>query len=167
MSRYSVTFAPIDEAAVEIRGDAAAAGRVLAQAKLEAPSKPNTARATGTSSVLWLGPRRWLVLAPREVEGSLATALEAASASEPLALAANVSDMLTGFAVRGAGAADVVAQGTPLDLEALPPDAATMTDLFAVPALVRPAAGGFDVWIDRSLAGYVEECLAIANGMED
>ena len=167
MTRYSATASAIaPHAVVEIRGVAEAAQRVMTAAGLAAPSKPNVARMSGDAAVLWLGPKRWLVLGPRAREDDLAGALESAVAREPLAAAANVSDMFAGVALRGLGAGEILAQGTPLDFDALAPDAATMTDLFMIPAVIRRAQGGYDIWIDRSLSQYLDECLRVANGNE-
>lgn len=167
MTRYSATASAIAaHAVVEIRGAVDAAQRVMAAAGLAAPSKPNAARACGDAAVLWLGPKRWLVLGPRAREDDLHGALESAVAREPLAAAANVSDMFVGVALRGPGAGEILAQGTPLDLGALASDAATMTDLFMCPAVIRSMQDGYDIWIDRSLGEYLDECFRVANGNE-
>lgn len=167
MTRYPATASTIaPHAVVEIRGAAEAAQRVMTAAGLAVPSKRNAARASGDAVVLWLGPRRWLVLGPRAREDDLAGGLESAVAREPLAAAANVSDMFAGVALRGPGAGEILAQGTPLDLDALATDAATMTDLFMIPAVIRRMQDGYDIWIDRSFGQYLVECLRVANGNE-
>jgi heterotetrameric sarcosine oxidase gamma subunit len=170
MSRYPATPAPLARAVVEIRGDAAAVARVLSAAGLAAPQRPNSAVASaapgGDAAVLWIGPRRWLAMADPARETALADAIAAAAAAEPLALAAVVTDMLAGLALQGAGARDLLEQGTPLALDDLGADGATMTELFMVPALLRRAGDGWEIWIDRSLAAYLEECLRVANGGE-
>lgn len=153
MNRYPATVAAMTAAITEIRGPAGAG--VIVAAGLGTPVKPNTAREAQGATVIWLGPKRWLVLnPPRPID----------AAREPNALAVDVSDMFAGRALRGAGAGDLLAQGTPLDLDALAPDAATMSDLFMVPAIIRKAPDGYDIWIDRALAQYLDECLRIANG---
>ena len=165
--RYDATIAALPAQAVaELRGDADAVRAWLGAAVLPAPPRPNSAATAGGRAVLRLGPKRWLVLAPTADERWIEERV-AAAAADPLLAAAVVSDMFAGIAVRGAGARDVVAQGTPLDLDALAPDAATMTDLFGVAALLRPlpAPGiGVAIWVDRSLARFVAESLEAANG---
>ena len=166
MSRYPATLAPISRSIVEVRGDAAAATRIFAAAGVVAPERPNSARVTGDAVALWVGPRRWLVLTDGARAAALSGAIVTAAASEPLALAVIVSDMLAGLALAGAGARDLLEQGTPLELDTLSADGATMTELFMVPALLRRSGDGFEIWIDRSLAAYLEECLRVANGGE-
>jgi len=167
MSRYDATMTAIAPAAiVEIRGDAEAARRVLAAAGLAAPARPNTAQESDAAAELWLGPRRWLVLCAGPRAEQLATALEGAAAGEPLAAAVDASDMVVGIALRGCDAAELLGQGTPLDFAALASDGASATDLFMVPAIVRRRGDGFDLWIDRSLGQYLDECLRVANGNE-
>ncbi|MBL8839111.1 MAG: hypothetical protein JNL66_22850 [Alphaproteobacteria bacterium] len=167
MTRYDAAIAPLPAPAIaELRGDPGAARALLVAAGLTVPSRPNSAASTGEREALWLGPKRWLVFAPAAEERWLEAHVGSA-AREPLLAAAIVSDMFAGIAVRGAGSRDVVAQGTPLDLDALAADGATMTDLFGVAALLRPlpAPGiGIAVWVDRSLARFVAESLEAANG---
>ena len=169
MTRYAIditTIAP--RAVIELRGDPAAALRCLAAAGLRAPSRANSIAAhPDGAEVLCLGPRRWLVMAPLLYETALAARL--GEAAEGILAAVCVSDMWTGIALRGSGAPDVLAQGTPLDFEAerFPADAASFTDLFAVTALLRRAADGFEIWCDRSLARHITDSLHIAAGQPE
>jgi heterotetrameric sarcosine oxidase gamma subunit len=165
--RYDVaidTLAP--RAIVELRGDPSVAAQVFAAAGCTAPDTPNRCARSGDREVMWIGPRRWLVFAPAAAEQSLA-ALSETAASEPLLAAALVSDMYDGIAVDRPGWRDVIAQGTPLDLDALADDAATMTEMFGVAALLRrgaASADGVELWVDRSLTRYLIDCLDAAVG---
>ncbi len=167
--RYDVDIATIaPRAMIELRGDPDAAARCLAAAELHAPKRANSVAGHENGvDVLWLGPRRWLVMAPLEREDLLARQLENAAAAEPMLAALRVGDMWGGIALRGRGARDVLAQGTPLDLDATQfvASAATFTDMFAVTALLRRAGDGFEIWIDRSLAQHLAESLHIAAGL--
>ena len=171
MTRYAIditTIAP--RAVIELRGDPAAALRCLAAAGLRAPTRANSIAAhPDGAEVLWLGPRRWLVMAPLLHETALAARLDEAASAEAMLATVCVSDMWTGIALRGSGAPDVLAQGTPLDFEAerFPADAASFTDLFAVTALLRRAADGFEIWCDRSLARHITDSLRIAAGQPE
>lgn len=160
--RYQVEITALEpRAIIELRGDPAAA-RCLAAGGVPAPTRRNHA----DGEVLWLGPRRWLVMAPIEREAVLITSLVAAAAHEPMLVAAVVSDMWCGLALRGPGAADVLAQATPLDLDRLVEGNATMTDMFAVPVLLWRRAGSFELWCERSLAQHVRECANVAAGLQ-
>jgi heterotetrameric sarcosine oxidase gamma subunit len=165
--RYDVaidTLAPRSSAIA--RGDPSVAAQVFASAGLAAPDAPNRCTRSGDREVMWIGPRRWLVFAPASAEQSLAALVERA-ADEPLLAAALVSDMHAGVAIGRRGWRDVVAQGTPLDLDTLADDAATMTEMFGVAALLRRGAaraGGVELWLDRSLTRYLIDCLDAAAG---
>jgi heterotetrameric sarcosine oxidase gamma subunit len=160
--RYAVDIAVLDpRAVIELRGDPDAASRALAAAGLPVPTRRN--RAEG--DVLWLGPRRWLVMAPIARETTLVASLLAAATHEPMLIAADVGDMWSGLALRGVGARDVLAQATPLDLDRLADGAATMTDIFAVPALLWRRGDSFELWCDRSLAQHIRESANVAAGV--
>lgn len=160
--RYQVDITvPEPRAVIELRGDPAAAARCLATAGLPVPTRRNHAE----GEVLWIGPRRWLVMAPAAREASLVTSLLAAAGHEPMLVAANVSDMWSGLALRGPGAVDVLAQATALDLGRLADGDATTTDVFAVPALLWRRAETFELWCDRSLARHVRESANVAAGL--
>lgn len=165
--RYDVAIAMLSpRAVVELRGDAAVAAQALASIGCTAPDTANRCARSGDREVMWIGPRRWLVFAPASAEEAL-VALVARITAEPLLAAALVSDMFAGISVGRTGWRDVVAQGTPLDLDALAGDAATMTEMFGVAALLRRAGAhtdGVELWLDRSLARYLVDCLAAAVG---
>lgn len=160
--RYQVEITELaPRAMIELRGDPDAAARCLTAAGLPVPTRRNHAE----GDVLWLGPRRWLVMAPIEREAALVASLLAAAAHEPTLIAANVGDMWSGLALRGPGAVDVLIQAIPLDLDRLRDGAATMTDVFAVPALLHRGVDGFELWCDRSLAQHLNESTSVAAGI--
>ena len=78
--------------------------------------------------------------------------------------------MVVTFELAGPGAADVLAQGTALDVSdaVFAAGSVTVTDLWGVAAVVeRPAdlPGCRRMTVDRSLAGFVEGWLQTANGL--
>jgi heterotetrameric sarcosine oxidase gamma subunit len=163
--RYDAAIAKLPlHAIAELRGDVAAATAWLATIGCTAPSAANRwACGAADRSVLWVGPRRWLVFAPGAGEAELEAAVDRAP---PQLAAAIVSDMLSGFAIAGPASRDVLSQGTPLDLDALPADGATMTEMFGVAALLRAGPPpGAEIWVERSLGRYLKECLDAAAGV--
>lgn len=69
-------------------------------------------------AALWLGPDEWMLVAFDAEAGPLAVELGEALGSAPHSLV-DISHRNTGFTIDGAGAADLLAEGCPLDL-ALP-----------------------------------------------
>jgi heterotetrameric sarcosine oxidase gamma subunit len=143
----------------------------LRAAGLPVPERRNSSLAgDGRVRVDWLGPQRQVVRAPLEQEEAVGRALEAAFAGFAGADVTCITDMVVTFELAGSGAADVLAQGTPLDLSpaAFLPASATGTELWGVGVIVeRPAADPktFRVTVERSYAGYVEGWLRTAAGL--
>lgn len=151
---------------IELRGDAAAVARVAAACGLPLPRQANREAAAGGIAVAWIGPRRWLVIAPAADEAALVARLECALADEALLDMAVVSDMFACLAVGGEGAIDVLAQGCALDLEgdALPVGGITGTEMWQVGVILRRVEQGFEILVDRSLEGFLENWLVTAAG---
>jgi heterotetrameric sarcosine oxidase gamma subunit len=167
--RYDVKIADAPlQAVFDLRGhDRAALRRCLTSAGLRPPASANAIlREADGTEVLSVGPRRFLVMAPRGRESDIDASLTAVAAKEESVTAANISDAFAGILLTGAGAAEVLAQATPLDIEprVFPADAATFTDLFAVAALVRRHPGGFALWTDASLKQHIVDGLSAAAG---
>lgn len=169
--RYQVEIVRRPMASIfEVRGEPGSMGRALGAAGLLLPEKRN--RITpghGGTELLRLGPRRVLVLAAIDREELLAQALERAFAGVEDADVAVVSDMFVRIDVTGAGAEDVLRQGTPLDLasEVFPPDAAAGTEMWSIGVvLMRPAdvPAGFAILVERPLVGFLESWLSVAAG---
>lgn len=148
----------------DLRGDPVAVADCLGLAGITAPTQPNSVAMAAEATVFWIGPRRWLLRVPLARETELAVAF-AASLANKLANASLVSDMYASFTLSGAEARDVLAQGCPLDLN-LPPDTATMTELFGSAALVhfQSDALGIAIAVERSHADFIEACLRRARG---
>ena len=155
----------------EAAGRADQLAAALGTAGLPVPARHNSSSGSETEvRVDWLGPRRFVVSAPLDQETALAGALQAAFAGCAAADVACSTDMVVTFELCGAGACDVLAQGTPLDTSgaAFAAGSVTATDLWGVAAIVeRPAAApdSLRLTVDRSLSGYVEGWLMSAAGL--
>jgi heterotetrameric sarcosine oxidase gamma subunit len=170
--RYDVAvrqFAP--NARFETRGRPGDLAAALRAAGLPVPERRNSSLAgDGHIRVDWLGPQRYVVTAPLAQEEALGGALEAAFAGFACADVACITEMVVTFELAGSGAADVLAQGTPLDIgpTAFLAASVTGTELWGVGVIVeRPAADPktFRVTVERSYAGYVEGWLRTAAGL--
>lgn len=142
-------------AAVEVRGDGPGA---LPAAGLDVPAAANTIWQDGDCRVLWLGRDCWLVLAPLEREAALHHALEGAGQAVVL------SDSLLRFALTGAGAADVLAQGSAIDFDRFGPHGCTRTALGRIAITLLRTAEGFEILVDRAYRGYFLSWMARAIG---
>jgi sarcosine oxidase subunit gamma len=108
------------DAAWNLQGDPNHAPFVAAADRLcgiAPPRAANTCARHGSLLVLWLGPRSWLA-----VEGQRAALADADAARDALNAAGgalfDVSSSRAAFALRGVKAAEVLASGCPLDLDA-------------------------------------------------
>lgn len=130
------------------------------------PRAPQTLVRTESLDMLQLGPQEWLLRFAVEREERMLAVLQAATAGQHVAVTL-VSDAWVGFEVRGADAAAVLAQGCPLDLDALPALRCARTLLARAQMLIAPleAGSGFELWFERSHASYAARWLeAAANG---
>jgi sarcosine oxidase subunit gamma len=170
--RYDVALRRLAPCArFETRGKPEDLAAALRAADLPVPERRNSSLAgEGHIRVDWLGPQRYVITAPLEQEDAVGSALEAAFAGFASADVARVTDMVVAFELAGSGAADVLAQGTPLDIspDAFPPASVTGTDLWGVGVIVERSAADpktLRVTVERSYAGYVEGWLRTAAGL--
>ena len=170
--RYDVALRRLAPCArFETRGKPGDLAAALRAAGLPVPERHNSSLAgDGHVRVDWLGPQRYVVTAPLDQEDAVGGALEAAFAGFAGADVTCVTDMVITFELAGSGAADVLAQGTPLDISpaAFFPASVTGTELWGVGVIVeRPAADPktFRVTVERSYAGYIDGWLRTAAGL--
>ena len=141
---------------IDVRGDAVVVPKLLATVPLTSPAAPNSWSASSETVLAWIAPRRWMVIAPMEAEAKLLPAF----ATPPAGVSAmNVSDAFATFSVSGAGAVDVLAQATPLDVHpaAFSEKGASFTDLFGQGALVLRRGGLFECFVDASYEDYIAD----------
>lgn len=157
------TVEPVEAPAlIELRADADGA-RALGEALGVAlpASAPHTV-SQGTRTLLRLGPDRWWLLAPAAEEASLHARLLPLEQSHHV-MSVALSDAFTCFRLRGTRCADVLAQGTGIDGDALPPGGAVRSALAkTVVVLHRRDAGSVDLYVETPLARYLNEWLARA-----
>ncbi len=115
------------------------------------PETPNTA----AGGALWLGPDEWLLVS----DESMAAPLEEALDGRHCAIV-DVSEARAVLELSGPGAADVLASGCRLDLEALPPGSCAQTALARAHVLMEPREGGvWRLYVGRSYAAYARAWL--------
>jgi heterotetrameric sarcosine oxidase gamma subunit len=155
----------------DLRGAAEPILEALAASRLPQPAEANRRVADGAGmAVARLGPNRWFVRAPAAEEGRLSASL--AAAIDPVANAdmALVTDQFEAFDLIGPGAADILAQGTALDVASgsFAADAMTATEMFGASILLERSgslAGGFVLYIERSFGDWLERWLHAAAGL--
>ncbi len=150
-----------------LRGDAAHASFAEEAARrfgAALPTRPCTSAQAGTVTLLWTGPRAWLVLDAtpdsRDYEGARRAFADSGGALF------DVSAAYAWWQLRGHGAATALAALCPLDLHprAFTPGACAGSMLGHVAALVYRPQGdeGFRVAVARSLARDAEDALQAA-----
>ncbi|MDN3564965.1 sarcosine oxidase subunit gamma [Paeniroseomonas aquatica] len=126
-----------------------------------------TARSGMARAALRLGPDEWLLLAEDAPARVLIAALEAARAGAAASIV-DVSDRQVALDIEGPEALDLLAEGCPLDLAAMPEGGCTRT-LFGKAEVIlwRRAEDWFRLEVARSFAPYVRALLAEAAGDQD
>lgn len=145
------------------RGGPEVAARIGTAFGVALPTEALRAVASAERAALWLGPDEWLLVAPAEQDVT-AVSLEAALAGEP-GCVVDVSHRQASFTVSGAGAADALNVGCPLDLglEAFPVGMSTRTVLAKADIVLwRTAADRWHLECWRSFAPYVHAFLGEA-----
>lgn len=174
MQRYDVRIERrLMEAVFEAGGPASELEAACRAAGFAWPEQTHRmARDAQGCNLLRLGAKRIVIRAPLALEEELRAALDSAFAAVPTANCVLVSDMTAIFCVSGPGALDVLRQGAPLDLglPAFPQGAATGARLWDATAIFERRAAQphcFDILVDASYAGYVENWLRVAAGEAD
>jgi sarcosine oxidase subunit gamma len=148
---------------IDLQGTAAALPAFALVLRVELPTTPNQACHGAGAVAYWLAPAHWLVRVALADEERTAAVLIAAAGAHPAAVTI-VSDAYAGFRLAGADASEVLAQGCPLDLDRLAAGACARSVLARAQALIAPlpAGGGYELFIERSHAQYVEMWLETA-----
>jgi sarcosine oxidase, subunit gamma len=174
LPRVTIIAIP-SRARLVLRGDpAVATARVAAAFGVAPPAAMLTSSLAdgGARAMLRLGPDEWWLLAEDAAGAAaaapaLAAALEVAAAHEGdgFASVVDVSHRHCGFALSGPGAAALLNEGCPLDLDpaAFPPGACTRGLFGKVEILLwRRATDRFEVETGRSFAAALQGLLAEA-----
>lgn len=164
---------------VNLRGDALDARfvqAVRAATSLDLPTMANTASVSGTRQLIWLGPDEWLLKdtgsrtgsAEAATDSPLAGALRAAlgqHAGQHCSVV-EVGSGNTTFTLQGAGAADLISRGCPLDLHprAFAANAVAQSHIAHAPVVLRCVAVGssYEITVRRSFAPYLFQWLCEA-----
>jgi sarcosine oxidase subunit gamma len=127
------------------------------------PGRPNTATASATTSLLWLGPERWLAVSPDSAAGELYASLAEACGTH--AAVTDLGHARTCLRLSGARVRDLLAKGVGIDLHprAFPPGACAQTLLPHVTVLLHAAEEStIDLYVARSTAQHIWEWLTDA-----
>jgi len=123
---------------------------------LAPPTASPDSASKGERGALWLGPDRWLIVAPGEDDG-LADTLRQALADIHHAVT-EISDSFAAIRLAGPTARDVLAKGCTLDLHPrafAPGHVAQSTLAKAQVILHQPKDGVFEIFTRRSFAEYL------------
>jgi sarcosine oxidase, subunit gamma len=132
---------------------------------LAVPRYPNTVRAEGDRSTLWLGPDDWLITAPPDSAAAIIEELEAGLADHHhtcVDLSANraVLDL------RGAGAREILERGCSLDLHPSrwAVGMCAQTNLARTQVILEQRPDATRIFVRPSFADYLLDWLAVAAG---
>jgi sarcosine oxidase subunit gamma len=155
---------PLAMVQVAGRGEEGAALRAGIEAALGVAldSAANRATARGTTTILWVGPGRWLVVAPERDGSDLEARLLAGLAGTQGAIT-DLGNGRTVLRIAGPRGRDLLAKGSSIDFHgrAFPAGSCAQGLLGHVGALIHAvdAAPTFDLYIARSYAQTVWEWL--------
>jgi heterotetrameric sarcosine oxidase gamma subunit len=140
----------------DIKGNASAVAKRLADIGLSLPSSANTAYAKNGQHLCWIGEDHWLLLAPSEMEFQLLERLDPQNSSLDCRIV-HVSDAYTLFKVTGNHADDILAIASPLNTrqQNFPIDGATYTEFFGIRGLVLRWPDGYLTAVERSYADMI------------
>ena len=140
----------------DIKGNASAVAKRLADIGLSLPSSANTAYLKNGQHLCWIGEDHWLLLAPSEMEFQLLERLDPQNSSLDCRIV-HVSDAYTLFTVTGQQADDILAIASPLDTRRknFPDDGAAYTEFFGIRGLVLRRPDGYLAAVERSYADMI------------
>ena len=133
-------------------------------AALGLPVEPWRTAQSGTRQVVWSGPDRWIVLAPRDDIDPLLHDLNAA-ANDRSATIVDLTGAYTAFRIAGAAASDVLMQVCPLDLAPIAAGMARGTSIAGVDTVLIREGGSVPLWLaltPRSQAAQIARALVEA-----
>ena len=146
---------------ISLQADDRVLARIGSASGIRLPHAVGSVARDAAWEVFRTGPDECLLRVEISREDDMLARLRQAAGDAHAAIAL-VSDASAGFDLAGEDAADVLAQGCPLDLDRLPPDACARTLLGRVPMLVTRTGDGFALWVERSHARHVHAWLDAA-----
>ena len=128
-------------------------------------AEPNTATSRATTSLLWIGPQRWLVVEPEQAGRDLAQLLRKALGPAQAAVT-DVGNGRTVWRLSGPNVRDLLAKGSGIDFHAraFPPGRCAQGLLGHAASLFHAvdAAPSFDLYVARSFGLTMWEWLTEA-----
>jgi heterotetrameric sarcosine oxidase gamma subunit len=166
---YAITIerAPLS-ARFELVGPKDELSAALRAAQLPLPTRQSiSATGAGDVRILWVGPRRMVVIAPLEARARLSAALRAGVPSDGGVAVADVTGATAAFLLKGSDIDAVLSQGFAHDVSpsAIDPVGFVATDGWGIAALVEHAEGGLSVAVDTSYADFFQHVLRAAAGL--
>lgn len=146
---------PETRALIELRGAQATLAAHAPDLLAVWPARPCSKVLHEGRSLLWLGPDRWMLMAPLDHEDRLQAALCDTYWSD--AGVTLISDTLAFFTVSGRDAAVAMSIACPLDVhaDAFAPDTVAETDAFGVRAMVLRANDDWLLAVAPAYARYI------------
>ncbi len=125
------------------------------------PTRPNSLVRDGEFELCHIGPGRYLLRAPIEMEQSLGENLRPGEAPPEISIVC-ISDTQTFFRITGPDADHVVSIGCPLDIHpsAFGADAISNTEFFGIKAMILRCTDGFEIAVEQSFGDMIADYLA-------
>lgn len=146
---------------INIRGDSndpAFLNAVKTITGVDLPIKANTVNEAGDTSILWLGPTEWWVVAAPDRSDALVPALRQAFQGQHTAVV-DVSESRTVITISGSKARDLLARGVSLDLHprVFGPGQCAQTSMSKTIILMHQVDDkpSYDIYVLKSFADYL------------
>jgi sarcosine oxidase subunit gamma len=146
---------------INIRGnsaDPAFTGAVKSITGVDLPTKANTVNEAGDTSILWLGPDEWWVVAAPDRSDALVMGLRQAFQGQHTAVI-DVSESRTVITIAGPKARDMLARGISLDLHprVFSPGQCAQTGMSKINVLLHQVDDkpSYDIYVLKSFSDYL------------
>ncbi|MCY3877811.1 MAG: hypothetical protein OXF74_01375 [Rhodobacteraceae bacterium] len=149
---------------LDIKGDIRAAERFAAAFGLTLPATTNSRASAGDSEIYHIGDSHWILRAPPQAEDQLPSIC--GPESPPDLLVQPVSDTWAIYRLSGTDKDGVLSVCTSLDINALPENAATFTEILGEKALIISRPEGYEFLFENSYSAFMEDHFSrISNHM--
>jgi heterotetrameric sarcosine oxidase gamma subunit len=145
----------------DLKGSRTDISPCLARLNALPPETPNTMVVSENITLCWVGPTRWILLAPHSEEEYLISEFEMKDSSEHDVSTVEISDTLQLFSIQGRDADDILAICCPIDIHmtTFADNAVTYTEMFGTKVLVLRDTHGFQIAVERSYADFINDSL--------